>query len=139
MRNIADGAARALAVAGALAVVVSVFLPWSEAGTVALDLGAGDWEVGEQPSLALVLVGAVGIPAVAAFVSGAAWPRVVGALPVAGVVLWWLASGSEAALTGGVWTALGGAVALLLSAGAAPTRSRVRRTRPDAPRTHALT
>lgn len=137
MRRAAAAAGRVLAVAGALALVAAGFLPWTRRGGLPLDLGAFTWEAGTQPSVTLVLVVLAALPSLAALVVGWAWPRVVAAVGGAALVLSWLATGSEATLTSGVWTALGGIIALLMAAGLAPrptdrVRSGVPRTRSGA-------
>ncbi|MDX1657495.1 MAG: hypothetical protein R3343_01625 [Nitriliruptorales bacterium] len=122
---------RSVAVLGAFTLVASGFLPWSEDGVVALDLRAVDWEVGAQPTVALVLIVLAALPAVAGVAFDAVWPRLVAAAGAGALVLWWLADADGGTLTSGVWTALAGAVALLLSAGLGPARRERRRSYDD--------
>lgn len=139
VRRVTAMVGRVLAVVGAFAVVAAGFLPWTDRAGLALDLGAFTWKAGAQPTVTLVLVALAALPALAALAVGWAWPRVVAAVGVAALALSWLATGPDAGLTSGVWTALGGAATLLVAAGLTPPRRRdpLRRRRPAAPRTHA--
>lgn len=120
------GLGRVLAVGGGFALVAAAFLPWTARGVVALDLGALGWGFARQPTVALLLVALAAAAALSGLATGWIWPRLIAAIGGALLVLTWLATGPDATLTNGVWTALGGCVALLLSAGLAPA-SRERR------------
>ncbi|HEX9888041.1 MAG TPA: alpha-amylase family glycosyl hydrolase, partial [Nitriliruptorales bacterium] len=125
---------RPLALLGALALLVSAFLPWAGNGRTGIDLGLltfGDRLA--QPTVGLVLVALAAVPAVAALLHDHGWPRGLTGLAAGALVVVWLAEGPDGAIVPGVAAAMV-AVGLLVAAAAVATPSRARTARyPGAP------
>lgn len=129
---------RTVALLAAGAQVVAVFLPW-DPRAAALDLTLRRFDVGvAQPTVGAVLVALAALPAIAALMTDAGWPRLVSALGTGALVLTWIARGPEGQITIGVAVALGAAVAHLVAAAVArgpavprPTPRRPSGTRPE--------
>lgn len=113
----ASVAGRTLALVGAAALVVAMFLPWTGDGRLALDLGLTSiGAASSQPTVALALVGLAALPSIAALVGDHPFPRIIVAGAAAVGVLVWLGAGPDGSLAPGVLAGLAGVVLLSLSA-----------------------
>ncbi len=104
---------RTLAVVGSLLLLAAAFLPWDEAGQVALDLGLLSWGTElSQPTVAIVLVAIAALPALTALVNDRSWPRALAGLASAILLVTWLASGPDGTITAGILTAAAATITL---------------------------
>jgi hypothetical protein len=130
---------RALGLVGAGLLVAGAFLPWTDDGRVALDLGLLSWGEGSGlPTLALALVALAVVPAVAALVDDHGWPRAASAVAAAVLVVAWLALGPEGKITTGSLVATTAAALLLLGAALATPRTPAPLPRSAPPPTSAI-
>lgn len=112
--------------------IMSIFLTWTAAGATALTIGLPGTGAGGQPTVATVLVVLAALPAVAALIGDAGWPRGVSGLATGALVLVWLGFGPDGQLTPGVLTALGAGIGHL-GAAAVATGTRRDAGEPSAP------
>ncbi len=128
-RRVRTDLARTLALLGAAAQVVAVFLPWDGSGRAALDLPIGG---SPQPTVGALLVAFAALAAVPALVAARVWPPLLSGALTAVLVVVWVGRGPDGALAAGVVAALVAGGLHLVAAALGPTEGLSPRATPPA-------